>query len=157
MRVRANVSGSYRRGGLDLSGGREVEVNLGTLTPAQRKALDADPRVVMSKVATAAPAKKAQSKKAQSLKAQSTKDGAKKGGSKPARKAGELSSEAKAAVEAEHARVKELKDVLKAVQDAADAPPTDEQQVAIDNATSAVRDAEVARDATITKIREAAQ
>lgn len=62
--IRANVTGPYRRGGLDLSGGREVLVKDSELTKAELKALEADPRVTLGDGPTEkAPTKKAGAKK----------------------------------------------------------------------------------------------
>ena len=58
MRVRARLSGPYRRGGLDLSGGQPVEIAAEDLSKESLDALDADPRVEIEAVEPAKPATK---------------------------------------------------------------------------------------------------
>lgn len=48
LSITAAVAGSYRRGGLDLSGGRTVEVDEKDITKDQLKSLKSDVRITIS-------------------------------------------------------------------------------------------------------------
>ena len=60
--ITAAVTGSYRRGGLDLSGGKTVELEDKDVTAAQLKSLKSDARVTISEDKSAAKPKPSEPK-----------------------------------------------------------------------------------------------
>lgn len=64
LSITAAVTGSYRRGGLDLSGGKTVEIDNKDITEAQLKSLKSDARVTISEDKAAAKPKPSEPKAA---------------------------------------------------------------------------------------------
>jgi|GEM_PF-7075210 len=126
LTIKANVRTRYTRGGLDLSGGRVVEIDESDLSEEAIASLEADPRVTVLEAEPAPPAK---TKKASGSKGKKVKG--------PTAKQKKAIAAAKTALDDAEANVTLL------TEDAGEAS-TDEQAAAISSAEAEVETAKFA-------------